>query len=414
MSENVNFIQGRKEQYNPSEMQGGLFFSKDSKEILLNGESYGNATPADEEDITAESGNLKLKDRAYDEANFSGKGYKILRKNIVEGKNILTQDMINEPNTIYEIRYDFDLNEATINIPEGCVLKFDGGTVNNGMIRSNKTAIMGIPQGLNIIGKIYNINGEEITIRGDVINRNYLLLYPIEINNQLNNGIFSTMLYARNIGITDCIITIPIDINFQTGECTINSANAQPVEHFLEIVSNNNLSVYALKFHSNQDSQQDPDTYMQNYIDTIYNFCLRTKDSIQFQSVYISNEHADWTKKGSKHIQYLNQLSLKLIDLGLNVKISDNDMCRNFDRKNLTNIHPDLNFYPVISFMDENATRNQDLVIWLCDQIVQVQNLLQTNDLGLSESGVTKSKKGLRNPPAWDFDKLEPTDSTIE
>lgn len=51
MSESVNFIQGRKEQYNPSEMQGGLFFSKDSKEILLNGESYGNATPADEEDI---------------------------------------------------------------------------------------------------------------------------------------------------------------------------------------------------------------------------------------------------------------------------------------------------------------------------------------------------------------------------
>lgn len=40
MSENVNFIQGRKEQYNPSEMQGGLFFSKDSKEILLNGTEW--------------------------------------------------------------------------------------------------------------------------------------------------------------------------------------------------------------------------------------------------------------------------------------------------------------------------------------------------------------------------------------
>lgn len=127
MSENVNFYQGSKENYNPSEMQGGLYFSKDSKEILLNGESYGNATPADEEDITAESGNLKLRDRAYDEANFSGKGYKILRKNIQDGKNILTQDMINEPNTIYEVRYDFDLNGATITIPDKCVLKFEGG-----------------------------------------------------------------------------------------------------------------------------------------------------------------------------------------------------------------------------------------------------------------------------------------------
>lgn len=137
MSENVNFYQGSKENYNPSEMQGGLYFSKDSKEILLNGESYGNATPADEEDITAEDGNLKLKDRAYDEANFSGKGYKILRKNIQNGKNILTQDMINEPNTVYEIRYDFDLNGAKAVVPEGSVLKFNGGSINNGQLNSS-------------------------------------------------------------------------------------------------------------------------------------------------------------------------------------------------------------------------------------------------------------------------------------
>lgn len=134
MSENVSFIQGSKENYNPSEMQGGLYFSKDSKEILLNGESYGNATPADEEDITAESGNLKLKDRAYDEASFSGKGYKILRKNITEGKNILTQDMINEPNTIYEIRYDFDLNEQEIIIPDSSILYFNSGSLSNGTL----------------------------------------------------------------------------------------------------------------------------------------------------------------------------------------------------------------------------------------------------------------------------------------
>ena len=37
---------------------------------------------ADEEDITAEDGKLKLRDRAYDADNFSGKGYNILRKNI--------------------------------------------------------------------------------------------------------------------------------------------------------------------------------------------------------------------------------------------------------------------------------------------------------------------------------------------
>lgn len=51
-----------------------------------------------------------------------------------ELRNILTQDMINQPNTIYEIRYDFDLNGGTINVPENCTLKFEGGSLNNGFI----------------------------------------------------------------------------------------------------------------------------------------------------------------------------------------------------------------------------------------------------------------------------------------
>lgn len=45
--------------------------------------------------------------------------------------------MINQPNTIYEIRYDFDANGETINIPENCTLKFKGGSLNNGSINLN-------------------------------------------------------------------------------------------------------------------------------------------------------------------------------------------------------------------------------------------------------------------------------------
>ena len=102
-----------------------------------------NIATADEEDITTEGDTpqtqvLKLKDRAYDSLNASGKGYKILRKNWQqingERKNVLTQEMINEPNTIYEIRYDFDLNGVAITIPERCELKFNGGSFNNGDI----------------------------------------------------------------------------------------------------------------------------------------------------------------------------------------------------------------------------------------------------------------------------------------
>ena len=103
----------------------------------------------DEEDITQSAidgqGNtyLSLKDREYNPSEFSGKGYKILRKNIIEiedenfnkvKKNILTKEMINEPNTIYEIRYDFDLNGKEISIKEGCVLNFVGGSLSNGIL----------------------------------------------------------------------------------------------------------------------------------------------------------------------------------------------------------------------------------------------------------------------------------------
>ena len=97
-------------------------------------------TLADEEDITIVEENganvFKFKDKTYNPDNFSGKGYKILRKNIVDGKNVLTQEMINEANTVYEIRYDFDLNNETIAIPEGCTLKFEGGSLNNGTIKN--------------------------------------------------------------------------------------------------------------------------------------------------------------------------------------------------------------------------------------------------------------------------------------
>lgn len=109
----------------------------------------------DEEDLTAstpdKNGNslVYLKDRVYDPKNFSGKGYKILRKNIITikgiRKNILTYNEIKSPNTIYIIRYNFDLNNELINIPEGCILKFEGGCLNNGSINFNNTSLEAAP-----------------------------------------------------------------------------------------------------------------------------------------------------------------------------------------------------------------------------------------------------------------------------
>ncbi len=59
-----------------------------------------------------------------------------------EFRNILTAAMISEPNTIYEIRYDFDLDGATIEMEEECTLKFEGGSLHNGIIKGNNTRII--------------------------------------------------------------------------------------------------------------------------------------------------------------------------------------------------------------------------------------------------------------------------------
>lgn len=94
---------------------------------------------ADDEDlVSVDKGEnlsvLKFADRAYNPDRFSGKGYKILRRNIVNGKNILTQEMINQPYTIYVVQYDFDLNGATITLSEGCMFDFQGGSISNGFL----------------------------------------------------------------------------------------------------------------------------------------------------------------------------------------------------------------------------------------------------------------------------------------
>lgn len=99
------------------------------------------AVPADEEDITEQNGTLQLANKTYDKQSFSGLGRVYLRKNIVGDKNVLTQAMINKANTIYVIQYDYDLKEASINIPENCVLQFDGGSLSNGNITLNNTIV---------------------------------------------------------------------------------------------------------------------------------------------------------------------------------------------------------------------------------------------------------------------------------
>ena len=54
----------------------------------------------------------------------------ILKKNLVNGVNTLTQEMMSVTNTKYVIKYNYILGENII-IPENCILEFDGGSIAN-------------------------------------------------------------------------------------------------------------------------------------------------------------------------------------------------------------------------------------------------------------------------------------------
>ena len=94
----------------------------------------------DEEDITVtDNRTLKLKDKEYAPKDYSGMGRVYLRKHYVNGVNTLTQHMMRKPNTIYIIQYDYCLAGQTIEVPDNCVLDFQGGSLRNGIIVANKT-----------------------------------------------------------------------------------------------------------------------------------------------------------------------------------------------------------------------------------------------------------------------------------
>lgn len=128
--------------------------------ILDTAKNVANNAPNYEDINFNKEGELQFADREYNSSLYSGKGWKILRRKEIEcqccdcGKkcmvsNILTQDDFLEPNTIYVVRYDFDLNGKKIILPKGCEIRFEGGSFSNGEIDLNGGKITGMMGDIN-------------------------------------------------------------------------------------------------------------------------------------------------------------------------------------------------------------------------------------------------------------------------
>ena len=114
---------------------------------VINNGTINNAV--DDEDLTTVGEVIKFKDRMP----VGGMGYVILRKN----KTFAEQ--LTKTNTIYEIRYDFDLDDETITLPEGSILNFVGGSVSNGVLIGSKCSFNHATYQIfdNVVIKDFNI-----------------------------------------------------------------------------------------------------------------------------------------------------------------------------------------------------------------------------------------------------------------
>lgn len=350
---------------------------------------------------------LKFADRAFSPDRFSGKGYKILRRNIVGRKNILTQEMINQPDTIYEIRYDFDLNGAQITIPENCILKFDGGSLSNGKLTS--------------IGYVRCINSDTPDYSNELkcnIDNNFVDKFPINPYSKLqqkndtiltlNVGYWSKetpveqptqfINYIKSCGCIGITVVIALH-NDEKG----NIIRDYP-ENFYDYFHANGVNIEAVKFHIDGGDYNGRDNveFYRNYVNEVRDITRDFVGKNDVHAIFILNEWYEPTDEGNKDMCNITRSLISDIKAwGFKVGISGYrgdksnmpfDLFNKFDYKGL-------NIYPFFGLKDEFTTEeNTDIYtpFNLLYNTMSSHGKYVANSI--TESGASESYYTLRNP----------------
>ena len=367
---------------------------------------------ADDEDlVSVDKGEnlsvLKFADRPFNPDRFSGKGYKILRRNIVGGKNILTQEMINQPDTIYEIRYDFDLDGAQITIPENCILKFDGGSLSNGKLTS--------------IGYVRCINSDTPDYSNELkcdIDNNFVDKFPINPYSKLqqkndtiltlNVGYWSKETpveqptqfidYIKSCGCIGITVVIALH-NDEKG----NIIRDYP-ENFYDYFHANGVNIEAVKFHIDGGDYNGRDNveFYRNYVNEVRDITRDFVGKNDVHAIFILNEWYEPTDEGNKDMCNITRSLISDIKAwGFKVGISGYrgdksnmpfDLFNKFDYKGL-------NIYPFFGLKDEFTTEeNTDIYtpFNLLYNTMSSHGKYVANSI--TESGASESYYTLRNP----------------
>lgn len=340
-----------------------------------------------------------------------------------ELRNLLTAVMINQPNTIYEIRYDFDLNGYTIEMPDGCTLIFNGGEFTNGAIISNNTKVEGSPKITKLYGFLHNeknirYNSNQKLARTDFDVIDPIIPYSkssIDIccNNALKSGVekMQIIYYLKYNHQVEHADNITFWRNFSINDC-------------VNIIKANGLKVYSLKFHKNQGfSDNASDEEMNNYVEYVKDVVLKylecTKD---LKVVYISNEEGARTSEGNNWNNYHLKLINWLHEKGLRVGISCNNISSTFSKISEELLNKidivGVNFYPYISFCGFMCKKS-DIPTYINNVNINCQSTLShiynrkaNAKIVFSECGCMPYEYGLKKPYEYIISELGKKDDS--
>lgn len=136
----------------PLILDGSITPSMLSDEVkdLLGSKCITNAADGFTIQKNMKDGTIGLANHNVNVNNFRSYGHKHLGYNITDGHNILEQAMIDQDYIIYYVYLDYDLNGATIELPEHAVIIWMGGSFDNGTIKANGVSLDEKLKGTNL------------------------------------------------------------------------------------------------------------------------------------------------------------------------------------------------------------------------------------------------------------------------
>lgn len=136
----------------PLILDGSITPSMLSDEVkdLLGAKCITNAADGFTIQKNMKDGTIGLANHNVNVNNFRSYGHKHLGYNITDGHNILEQAMIDQDYTIYYVYLDYDLNGATVELPEHAVIVWMGGSFDNGTIKENGVSLDEKLKGTNL------------------------------------------------------------------------------------------------------------------------------------------------------------------------------------------------------------------------------------------------------------------------